>query len=167
MKTKYTVRGAYGYDEAANSNESVIEKFDDTLCQRSQQEEADINTIVKRFGLTGKLPENLRQPTYGDFEDVFDYHTAQNAIAQANSSFQQLPPQIRSQFDNDPGKFVDYCSDTRNVDQLREWGLAIPKAQETAQADPAGPTPPGTTGEPAGAKTGSGQSPQVTQGKTP
>jgi phage internal scaffolding protein len=127
--SKYIVRGAYGYDEESFSNVGAVEDFGPSLALQSQREDADINTIVKRFGLTGEIPQNVRLPTYGDFVGISDYHAAMNAIGEANSSFQLLPADIRSRFDNDPGKFVDFCSDPDNIDGLREMGLAKPKQE--------------------------------------
>ena len=56
------VRSPYNYDRQAACDECCIEDFGPSMTQQSQAEEADINTIVKRFGLTGKMPDNIRVP---------------------------------------------------------------------------------------------------------
>ena len=114
------------YDVDAVSLASGLECPEPTKAIQSQAEEADINTIVRRFGITGQMPANVRAPTYADFDDVVDFQSAQNAIIQARDSFMRLPAGIRARFDNDPGAFVDFCSDEGNRDELVKLGLALP-----------------------------------------
>lgn len=96
------------------------------MTKQSFQEECDINTLVKRFGITGQLPENVRMPQYGDFSDAVDYQSALNAVLAADESFMQLPADVRARFSNDPGKFVDFCSDPKNREEAIKLGLAEP-----------------------------------------
>ena len=117
------LRTPYNYDTAQASDESALECKDPSLAQQHAAEECDINTIVRRFGLTGQLPENVRMPQYGDFSDATDYHTALNAVIAANESFMQLPADVRTRFNNDPGAFVDFCSDENNRAEAVKLGL--------------------------------------------
>lgn len=114
------------YDPDMVSFETGLECLEPGRTQQHQAEEADINTIVRRFGVTGKLPENVRAPTYADFDEIVDFQSAQNAIIQARDSFMRMPAGIRARFDNDPGAFVDFCSDEANRDELVKLGLALP-----------------------------------------
>lgn len=99
-----------------------------SMAIQSQKAEADINMIVKRFGVTGLLPQTVRLPKYGDFGDqVFDYQTAMNAVRQADESFMALPPDIRAKFKNDPQAFMDFCAQKENLPELRKMGLAPPE----------------------------------------
>lgn len=141
-------RSGYNYDREAASAAAGLLCLEPTLTQQSFADEVDINTIVRRFGLTGQLPENVRAPSFGDFEDVSDYHTAMNAVLSAQASFQALPGHIRyDMFNNDPGRFVDFCSDPANLPKLRELGLAIPEKVSTPAA--ASPPEPIRKGKPA------------------
>lgn len=110
---------------------------DPSLARQSQAEDADINVIVKRFGLTGKLPDNVRPPTYADFEDVWDFQTAMNAVVAAQASFMAMPADVRARFGNDPHQFVEFCSDEKNLDEMRRLGLAVSRAAADAEAVPA------------------------------
>jgi len=56
------VRSPYNYDMAKASVESGLACEDASRAVQSQREDADINVIVKRFGLTGQLPQNVRVP---------------------------------------------------------------------------------------------------------
>lgn len=103
---------------------------------QSQAAEADINNIVRNFGVTGQLPSAVRLPQYGDFDLVDDYRSAIEAIKRAESDFMALPSSIRSRFANDPQAFADFCLDQSNLPQLREWGLAsAPAAPESPPAE--------------------------------
>lgn len=124
-----------------NSVASGLECKDPSLAVQSQKEEADINEIVRRFGLTGKLPENVRAPVYADFDEVFDFQSAQNAIREAHNSFMAMPADVRMRFNNDPQRFVEFCSDADNLEEMRKLGLAnpAPKADTPPVAAPSEP----------------------------
>ena len=96
------LRSPFNYDRDAVSVETGLECQDKTLAQQQFLEDSDINTIVRRFKLTGQLPDNVRAPQYADFEGVFDYQTAMNAIRQAQESFNAMPADVRSRFANEP-----------------------------------------------------------------
>lgn len=108
-----------------------------SLTKQSFAEEADINTIVKRFNLTGQLPQDVRMPTYADFEGILTFHDAMNAVRDAQEAFFELPAELRSRFGNDPGAYVDFCSDPKNQDEAVKLGLAKPKAPEPVTVIPA------------------------------
>lgn len=132
------LRTEFNYDRDAASLESGLRCDDVSLAKQSFADEADINTIVRRFGLTGQLPSGVEAPTYGDFVGVFDFHSAMNAVAQARESFDKLPADVRYRFNNDPGQLVDFCSDEANRAEAEKLGLVVPApavlAEEAAQA---------------------------------
>lgn len=100
---------------------------------QSSKDDADINVIVKRFGVTGLLPVRSDVPTYGEFDAVFDFQSAMNVIRRAQLTFESLPADVRKRFGNDPKTFVDFASDKANIDELRKMGLA-PKVAEVVDA---------------------------------
>lgn len=127
MKTPF-LRTEWNYDTNKASMESGVKCDDETKTQQHFAEECDINVIVKRFGITGQLPQGVRAPTWGDFTDVVtDYHSAMNAIVQAQQAFDAMPADIRYRFRNDPGMFVDFCSDEANRAEAEKLGLVMPK----------------------------------------
>lgn len=141
---KVFVRSAYNYDVEEASLESGLECKDDSLAIQSQAEEADINTIVKRFGVTGQLPQVSRLPSYEDFEGIFDYRSAMDAVVEADRLFMQVPAKIRARFSNDPAEFVAFCSAPGNLPELRRMGLA-PEPAEVAST----PSAPASSAVPA------------------
>lgn len=149
MIQKVFVRSAYNYDRDAVSQETGLDceraldpetgELVDTpsLAKQSFAEECDINTIVRKFGLTGQMPVGLRMPTFGDFLDIPDYHSAMNAIREADESFYALPAELRARFGNDPGAFVEFCSDESNRPEAEKLGLVAPRVVEEPVGVPA------------------------------
>lgn len=126
--------GSLNYDVEAVSDETGLHCMDESLTVQSEAEDADINVIVKRFGLTGQLPRDVRMPTYGDFNGVSDYREALDAVRAADASFMALPASVRSRFGNDAAAFVDFCSNADNLDELRAMGLAVAKESDDGKA---------------------------------
>lgn len=148
------LRTPYNYDANQASDEAGLECTDLSKAIQSQKEEADINTIVKRFGLSGELPQNVRMPMYGDFTDIKDYHTAMNSVIAAKDSFMRLPWDVRREFDNDPEQFVEFCLNPENKEKAAKLGLVNPEdtaKQATGTAPASAGTEPGATpAQPAG-----------------
>lgn len=128
------VRNPYNYDTNQASDDSGIDTGTEGGAKQSFAEEVDINTIVRRFGLTGQLPENIRTPEYGDFTGITDFHSAMNAVSKAREAFEELPANIRSKFQNDPGKYVDFCINPDNREELKQLGLLSAEAVARDQA---------------------------------
>lgn len=92
----------------------------------TQQEflfDTDINEIVRRFGLTGKLPDDLRVPLSGDFTGIEDYHSAILAVRKAEEGFMEMPAELRARFNNDPQILMDFLADGTNRDEAVKLGL--------------------------------------------
>lgn len=133
-----SVRSYRGYDPDVVSNATGLKCEDVSLAVQSQRDEADINTIVRNFGITGRLPENVRVPSYGDFAIVDDYRSAIHAVRDAEASFMSMPAEVRSRFQNDPQQFLEFCSDYANLEEMRKLGLAVPGVVEKPVEVPPG-----------------------------
>lgn len=142
-------RTPFNYDTDVASLESGLECQDASLTIQSHAEDADINVIVKRFGVSGTVPQSLVLPTYADYDGVMDYHSAMNAIRSADESFMRLPADLRTRFSNDAGLFVDFCSKPENLDELRQLGLAKPSSESVTPNG--GSTSAGVSSTPSGA----------------
>ena len=137
------IRAPFNYDRDSASAESALLCEDVSLAVQSERDDCDINVIMERFGHGVPLPGSLRVPTYGDFTGVSDYRSALELISEASDPFMKLPAAVRSRFQNDPALFVDFASDPRNLDEMRELGLAEairpPASQEPLQSGSADP----------------------------
>lgn len=139
------LRTGFNYDSDKASLESGLAcSQDDDMTQQQFAEDADINTIVRRFGLTGELPTNFRPPMYGDFSDVTDFQTAMNAVALAQQQFMQMPPQLRERFANDPQKLMAFLDDDANRDEALKLGLLRTPDPATTTTAATGTTTEGT-----------------------
>lgn len=128
MEREIFVRSRFNYDPDAVSIETGLECLDKTLTQQHFKDESDINILVERFGITGELPSGVRAPTYEDFSEIYDFHSAANAIAEANEAFMALPAKIRSErFNNDPAGLVAFVSNEANRAEAEKLGLVPTK----------------------------------------
>lgn len=144
------VRSANNYDRDMASLEAGFftspEEREKSLVVQSAAKDADINEIVRRFGLTGEIPVHQRVPLSVDIDEVLDYRTALEYVRAGEASFMSLPADVRATFENDPASFVAYALDPENLEQLRKWGLAPQVA----------PAPGDVPGAGAGAASGTG-----------
>lgn len=118
------LRTAHNYDRDQASLDSALQCDDLSLTQQHQANDADINEIVRRFGITGQMPQGVRLPTYGDFVGVSDYRAALAAIQEADDNFYELPADLRARFSNDPFQFSEFVLDPANKEELYTLGLA-------------------------------------------
>ena len=139
------VRSAFNIDAQSNSDEHATVNMEPTMTQQHFKEECDINTIMERFGVTGELPTNIRQPMSADFIEAMNFHEAQNALLEAKNSFMELPAQVRAKFENDPAALIQYLEADLDENGSKEreefmgkYGLAKPSAtpQETVSPGP-------------------------------
>lgn len=130
------IRSENNFDRDEWSNAHGLSDWGPSRTVQDQKDEADINTIVRNFGVTGKVPQSVRVPEYGDFTGISDYRTALEAIAEAEKSFLSMPADVRSKFDNDPQLFLEYCSDPENIPEMRKLGLAVPEVVPEVPVEP-------------------------------
>ena len=102
------LRSSFNYDRDAVSNETALECLDESKAIQSAEEESNINTIVRRFGISGELPNQVAMPQSGDFTNIPDFHTAMNLVRQAQEEFVRIPADVRARFNNDPGRFMEF-----------------------------------------------------------
>lgn len=96
------------------------------------KEECDVNRILARFAQQGVLDHVNKYPGgYADLIGAPEYHEACNRIIAAREMFMSLPSDIRSRFENDPGKFLEFANDNANEEEMRKMGLLPQKAAET------------------------------------
>ncbi|WNK14135.1 MAG: internal scaffolding protein [Microvirus sp.] len=102
-----------------------LECLEDPLTQQQFVEEADINTLVRRFGLDKQpMPVAPFDPShYGDFSNVPDLRTALDLVNDAKNRFMELPPKLRARFHNAPGELWEFVNDPENADEAVRLGL--------------------------------------------
>lgn len=112
---------------------TVVDPDEASMTDQSFKEEADINVIVKRFGITGQILGVEKPPALEDFGEIFDFRSAMDVVNAANRAFMSLDAEVRARFLNDPGRYVNFCSERnedgslKNYDEMLKMGLAVPK----------------------------------------
>lgn len=114
------------YDSDAVSRETALECLDESRTRQEFKEESDINTIIRLFGIGENPFETGNWITDLDIVDATsDYQSAMNILVAARERFFTLPAEIRGRFQNDPGLFVNFVSDTKkNGEEMVRLGLA-------------------------------------------
>lgn len=115
----------------------------ESMTKQSFKDECDINNILKKYEKNGVIEHrNKYQGRYDDVTGAVDYQTALGVIASAETAFMSLPAAIRTQFDNDPHKFLEFAQDSENSDLMVEMGLltavmaeALPSSKAEASED--------------------------------
>lgn len=107
-----------------------------SLTQQHFKDEADINMIIAKYNRTGVLvdPSVPRSGSamFGDFSEVKDFHSAQNAICAAAEAFGELDSKIRRRFNNDPGQLIAFLDNPENFEEGVKLGLFSPR--ETSES---------------------------------
>lgn len=131
----------------------------ESLTHQSMAAETDINNIMKKYQQTGHIDHVVNmEARQGDFTGVLDYQTALNTVIAIDAQFQELPSEIRKEFNNNPGDFLAAVEDPENREKFIEMGLLpqdVPEGDAVGAAggspEPPPATPEGTPEPPAGA----------------
>jgi phage internal scaffolding protein len=90
--------------------------------EQHHQDAVNVNTIMRKAFQTGMLPQKSNA-FYGDFSNVVDFQTAQNAIKAAEQAFYTVPAEIRKRFENSPQKLLEFLEDADNREEAMDLGL--------------------------------------------
>lgn len=97
----------------------------DSRTKQAFKKETDINHILRQSEKGLMVTHlNAHQGQYGDFIDAKDYHSSLNLIHAAQQSFMTIPAGVRSKFDNDPQKFLEFVQNPDNLDAMIKMGLS-------------------------------------------
>jgi len=83
----------------------------------------DINNIMKKYKETGMIQHNSnREPFYGDVSGITDFRQAMEIVLNAETTFNNLPSEVREKFENDPGNFIEWIKNPTNLEEARKDG---------------------------------------------
>lgn len=119
------VRSPYNYSmESASLAAAMFDRGEKSPTVQSEVDNSDINVIVKRFGIDQPLrAKNWQPPLAEDFVGVTDFQSCMNVVRAAEESFMALPASLRSEFDNDPQKYAEFCVNPDNMDEMEKKDL--------------------------------------------
>jgi len=148
MIRKITFKTPHTTDHDEVSKATAYVETGTSKTQQHQKSEADINEIVRRFGVTGRLPAAPLPPSLDEFGEVFDFRTAMDKLNMAKTAFLSLPAEIRNAYNNSPHQYVahvdsmlnepDQAQREKNLEVMRAMGMAVtpgPKADKTTLGD--------------------------------
>lgn len=122
----------YRDDLKKRSDESAVHLQDidlDTgeiimLTKQEFKDDCDLNRIIERYTPQMLIESyNALKGAYGDFSDTLSHQEARQRVIETESWFESLPAQLRSMFDHDVSKCVDYLENPANQDQAVQLGL--------------------------------------------
>ena len=97
------------------------------LTEQHHKDKCCIRRIVKSASRTGIVDHLAHGAAYRDALNVPDFKTAMDQIAAAKSVFASMPAKIRTEFQNDPARFVAFCTDPKTPNsELVRLGLGVP-----------------------------------------
>lgn len=105
---------------------------------RTKQEDkdsCDINRIMQRYEKTGIIPQDVRPVVYANVSDFSEYRDVVDHVQAVESLFMQQPAALRSRFENDAARFLDFCADPDNRSEMIELGL-LPQDEEVRESPP-------------------------------
>lgn len=91
--------------------------------EQAHKKECDVNNIIKKYDKNGLITHVSKfEAKFGDVSGV-DFQAMQEKVANAQSMFNQLPVEIRSEFENNPAKLLKFMDNPDNRDRAIELGL--------------------------------------------
>ncbi len=100
--------------------------------KQSFAKECDINNIMSRYEKTGAMSHLTKyEGRYGDYATSMDLHEYMQEMGKTQDMFDDLPKEIKREFGQDPGKFIDFVQNPENSGRLAELlpALAAPGSQ--------------------------------------
>lgn len=129
------------YDPTNYGPESNL-KFEKTLTQQQFKDEQDINNIMRKYGAAAFSNQTqYLQQNFADFSQPVDFLQAKTLILDAENRFNELPAEIRKEFNNNPVNLVNFVQDEKNLEKAIKLGLIDPAKipQKVPDKEPAQP----------------------------
>lgn len=109
--------------------------------QQHFREEVNINQIIAKYQKTNILTHVTKNRVrFGEFLELADHAVNLDKVAKAQQSFDQLPSQLRNQFNNSIEGFFSFIQKPENKDQCIKWGIFDPP-KEAKVGTPTAPEP--------------------------
>lgn len=122
------IRQMRAYDVHGACLESAVDTGPLSMVQQQFRDEVDVNTIVRRFQITGAALTSVGPGVYGDFTGVTDYESAEERVRAAQRDFMRLPAAVRERFQNSAAAFLDFAGSVPEEVLYAELDLLVPDA---------------------------------------
>lgn len=93
----------------------------DGRTKQSFKDETDINKLLVKAAKGGSISHLAKHgAVYGDFSDINDLMTAFSRLEKGKEIFEQLPGELKREFNQSPQEFFNFVNNPENVDRLPE-----------------------------------------------
>lgn len=104
---------------------------EDDKTQQHLRDEVNINQIIAKYNKTNVITHvSKNRQRFGEFLELADHAVNLDKVAKAQQSFDQLPAQLRNQFNNSIEGFFSFIQRPENADQCVKWGIFDPPPQK-------------------------------------
>lgn len=94
--------------------------------EQVHKRECDVNEIIKKYDKTGLITHISKfEGHFGDMTGA-DFTTMQQQVTNAHSMFNELPAEIRKEFNNNPANLLSFMENPENREKAIELGLINP-----------------------------------------
>lgn len=130
------------------------DSYDDGRTKQAFADDADINKLLARAAKGDTISHLAKHgAVYGDFTDIDDLLVAHERLARGQAIFDELPGELKREFNQDARTFFNFVNDPANQADLARVlpGLAAPGTQMPAvrrTAATEGANPPSPTAAP-------------------
>ena len=104
-----------------------------SITKQSEKDSCDINLIMAHYTKTGVLTHQRDHEAEYGYASSDTFNESMQIVAKGQSMFAELPSAIRSKFENNPAKFLDFVQDEGNLEEMQEMGLANKRLNEKAE----------------------------------
>jgi phage internal scaffolding protein len=93
------------------------------LTEQAHKKETDINLIIQKYDKTGLISHvSSFEGRFGDLTGL-EFKEMMDKVTNAQSMFNNLPAEIRKEFDNTPEKLLTFMENPENRQRAIELGL--------------------------------------------
>ena len=93
------------------------------VTQQDHKNRCDINRVIRRYTRTGTIQHvSTFEKQFGDVTGI-DFKSAMDLTVAAQQTFDELPAYVRKEFQNDPGKLLEFMEKPENRERAIELGL--------------------------------------------
>lgn len=111
-----------------------------TKTRQSQGPATNINNIIAKYKKTGELTHiSTALMQFRDVSGLPSLHEAMNVVADANSTFMELPAEVRKACKHDVSNFIPYLEDPGNREEAESFGLLDPTPAKPVPTPPEAP----------------------------
>jgi phage internal scaffolding protein len=93
------------------------------ITEQCHKKQCDMNHILKDYKRTGFIRHSKENQGRYDDISVQDFQDAMFKVAEATNMFNDLPANLRKDFNNNPAEFLGFVQNPDNQEKLQQMGI--------------------------------------------